>query len=88
MTRNPSVSMKPFSNLLNSLSNAYNKVYKERGFVYGLYQKNKIEDEKYLLNVPNYIHNNPVNHGFEINWSGKYCSYLNYLDIFKKNLHH
>lgn len=79
--------MKPFSNLLNSYAKAYNKVYARKGALFMDYiKRTKIEDEKYLLNVLNYIHNNPVNHGF-VNqleeW--KYCSYLSYLDIKKSS---
>ncbi|MBD8083386.1 transposase [Chryseobacterium caseinilyticum] len=77
--------MKNFGNFLNSYAKAFNKKYNRKGALFlNAVKRKKITDEKYLLKVLHYIHNNPVNHGFtsEINlW--KYSSYNSYLNILK-----
>ncbi|WP_294207568.1 hypothetical protein [uncultured Chryseobacterium sp.] len=57
--------MKHFGNFLNSYAKAFNKMYERKGALFlNAVKKKKITDEKYLLKVLHYIHNNPVNHGF------------------------
>ena len=73
--------MKSFGNFLNSYAKAFNKKYNRKGALFlNVIKRKKISDEKYLLKVLHYIHNNPVNHGF-VNkideW--KYSSYMSYL---------
>mgnify|MGYP006205848243 CR=1 FL=1 len=53
--------MKQFSNLLNSYAKAYNKRYNRKGSLFLDYLKRKkVSDEKYLVKLLHYIHNNPV----------------------------
>lgn len=78
--------MKPFSDLLNAYAKAYNKVYNRKGALFlNTVKRKKIQDEKYLLKVLHYIHNNPVNHGFVNHiedW--KHTSYNAYMNM-KRN---
>ncbi len=80
--------MKPFSNLLNSYAKAYNKIYSRKGSLFLDYLKRiRVDNEAYLLNIFNYIHNNPKNHGFVENpedW--KFSSYNSYLNQDKFSL--
>ncbi|ANF50110.1 transposase [Chryseobacterium glaciei] len=75
--------MKNFGNFLNSYAKAFNKKYNRKGALFlNAVKRKKISDEKYLLKVLHYIHNNPVNHGF-VNkidqWKhSSYNSYLNH----------
>ncbi|AZA92221.1 Transposase and inactivated derivatives [Chryseobacterium nakagawai] len=77
--------IKAFSDLLNAYAKAYNKVYNRKGALFlNTIKRKKVKDEKYLLKVLHYIHNNPVNHGFvnDINeW--KYTSYSSYMNLSK-----
>ncbi|KFF75040.1 transposase [Chryseobacterium sp. P1-3] len=79
--------MKQFSNLLNGYAKAYNKKYNRKGSLFLDYLKRKrVDDEKYLIKLFHYIHNNPVNHGFvkDINdW--KYSSYHSYINLAKES---
>jgi len=79
--------MKQFSNLLNSYAKAYNKKYNRKGSLFLDYLKRKrVEDEKYLIKLLHYIHNNPINHGFVKDikeW--KYSSYHSYINLAKKS---
>lgn len=74
--------MKSFGNFLNSYAKAFNKKYNRNGALFlNAIKRKKITDEKYLLKVLHYIHNNPVNHGFVGiigNW--KHSSYNSYLN--------
>lgn len=77
--------MKPFSDLLNAYAKAYNKVYNRKGALFlNTIKRKKVQDEKYLLKVLHYIHNNPINHGF-VNriedW--KHTSYSSYMNMKK-----
>lgn len=57
--------MKQFSNLLNGYAKAYNKKYNRKGALFLDYLKRKrVDEEKYLIKLFHYIHNNPVHHGF------------------------
>ena len=54
-----------FSNLFNSYTKAYNKVYARRGSLFiPNFKREEITDDTYLSNIIIYIHNNPVHHGF------------------------
>ncbi|AZA58864.1 MULTISPECIES: transposase [Chryseobacterium] len=77
--------MKQFSNLLNSYAKAYNKRYNRKGSLFLDYLKRKkVSDEKYLVKLLHYIHNNPVNHGFVEDISmWKYSSYHSYINLKK-----
>ncbi|GAA4158107.1 hypothetical protein GCM10022217_18910 [Chryseobacterium ginsenosidimutans] len=79
--------MRQFSNLLNGYAKAYNKKYKRKGSLFLDFLKRKrVHDEKYLIKLLHYIHNNPVNHGFveDINdW--KYSSYHSYIRLAKES---
>lgn len=79
--------MKNFGNFLNSYAKAFNKKYNRKGALFlNAVKRKKISDEKYLLKVLHYIHNNPVNHGF-VNkidqW--KHSSYNSYLNPEKES---
>jgi putative transposase len=77
--------MRQFSNLLNSYAKAFNKRYDRRGALFLDFLKRKrVNDEKYLLKLLHYIHNNPVNHGFvECAEDWKYSSYNSYINLSK-----
>lgn len=79
--------MKSFGNLLNSYAKAFNKKYNRKGALFlNAIKRKKISDEKYLLKVLHYIHNNPVHHGFVNNidqW--KHSSYNSYLHSEKES---
>ncbi|WP_407848891.1 hypothetical protein [Chryseobacterium sp. KCF3-3] len=79
--------MKHFGNLLNAYAKAYNKKYNRKGALFlNAVKRKKISDEKYLLKVFHYIHNNPINHGF-VNkidqW--KHSSYNSYVNPEKES---
>ena len=79
--------MKQFSNLLNGYAKAYNKKYNRKGSLFLDYLRRKrVDDEKYLIKLLHYIHNNPVNHGFVENINDwKYSSYLSYISLAKES---
>lgn len=59
------VIMQEWSNLLNAYAKAYNKRYNRRGTLWINYTKRfLIESDSYLTNTINYIHQNPIKHGF------------------------
>lgn len=79
--------MKRFGDFLNSYAKAFNKMYERRGALFlNVIKRKKVTDEKYLMKVLHYIHNNPVNHGF-VNkideW--KHSSYISYLNPEKES---
>jgi len=69
--------MYQLSNLLNAYAKAYNKRYEHKGSLWIDYTKRfENESDNYLTATINYIHQNPVKHGFTQNikdW--KYSSY-------------
>lgn len=71
---------KQFSNFFSSYSQSYNKVYSRRGSLFTPnFKKNLIDNNTYLMNVLNYIHMNPVLHGFVKNpYDWKFSSYNAY----------
>ncbi|OFX31007.1 MAG: hypothetical protein A2X08_11835 [Bacteroidetes bacterium GWA2_32_17] len=66
-----------FSNLFNSYTKSFNKVYNRRGSLFvPNFKRKEITSQEYLQQVVIYIHNNPVKHGFTTNptqW--KFSSY-------------
>lgn len=79
--------MKRFGDFLNSYAKAFNKMYERRGALFlNAIKRKKVTDEKYLMKILHYIHNNPVNHGF-VNkideW--KHSSYISYLNPEKES---
>jgi REP element-mobilizing transposase RayT len=57
--------MQELSNLLNSYAKSYNKMYNRRGSLWIDFTKRfVINSDAYLSTVINYIHQNPVKHGF------------------------
>lgn len=60
---------KQFSNFFNSYTKAFNKVYQRKGSLFLKNFKRKvITEDKYFRNLILYIHNNPVHHGFAIDF--------------------
>lgn len=54
-----------FSNLFNSYTKAYNRMYQRRGSLFiPNFKREEITDEDYISNIIVYIHRNPVHHGF------------------------
>jgi len=57
--------MQQLSNLLNAYAKAYNKKYNRKGALWIDYTKRfTIESDSYLTAAINYIHQNPIKHGF------------------------
>lgn len=57
--------MQQFSNFLNSYAKAFNKQNDRKGALFLDYTKRReIKDEFYFSKLINYIHQNPVHHGF------------------------
>lgn len=53
------------SNLLNAYTKAYNKMYDRRGALWIDFTKRfQVDSEDYITRVINYIHQNPIKHGF------------------------
>ena len=56
---------KQFSNLFNGYTQAFNKQNKRMGSLFiPRYNRKKITSQEYLKNVINYIHQNPIHHGY------------------------
>jgi putative transposase len=57
--------MERFSNLCNSYTKSYNKVFHRKGSLFIDYMKRiEIDSDVYFRNLVNYIHFNAVHHGF------------------------
>lgn len=57
--------MQPFSNFLNGYAKAYNRKFERRGALLEDFTKRvAVTNKQYLINLINYIHQNPVHHGF------------------------
>lgn len=69
--------MQELSNLLNSYTKSYNKVFDRKGALWIDFTKRfAIDSDSYITSTINYIHQNPVKHGFvntPEDW--KYSSY-------------
>jgi REP element-mobilizing transposase RayT len=72
---------KSFSNLFNSYTQAFNKMYGRKGSLFMQNMKRQeIKDEASFCKVVHYIHANPVHHGFVKSISEwKYSSYQLFL---------
>ncbi len=58
-------SSRSFSNLLNSYTQAFNKMYQRRGSLFiSNIKRRKIEEDAYFTRCITYIHQNPTHHGF------------------------
>ncbi len=56
---------KQFSNLFSSYAQAYNKMYKRMGSLFlKNFKRKHVASDDYFIKLINYIHNNPVKHGF------------------------
>ena len=56
---------KQFANLFSSYSQAYNLTYNRKGSLFlKNFKRKAIEHDNYFIRLVNYIHRNPVNHGF------------------------
>jgi putative transposase len=77
-----------FSNLFNSYSKSFNKMFERKGSLFMPRFKFKcINDEIYYTTAIQYIHSNPVHHGFTTkleDW--KWSSYNSYLSTKKTQL--
>ncbi len=72
-----------FSNFFNSYSKSFNKAHNRSGrlFLYP-YKRILVESEDYFVCLINYIHRNPIHHGFTKKHSDwKYSSYNAYLSV-------
>jgi putative transposase len=88
--------MERFSNLCNSYTKSYNKVFERKGSLFIDYMKRiEIINDSYFCNLVNYIHFNAVHHGFCKNpidwkWSSLHAFVANKKtrikreDVFKK----
>ena len=60
---------KQFSNFFSCYTQAFNKVYHRRGSLFlKNFKRKEITDDNYFRNLILYIHNNPVHHGFAIDF--------------------
>jgi REP element-mobilizing transposase RayT len=58
----------PFSHLFNAYTKAYNKVYRRRGSLFTrAFKRKEITSDSYFTRIIQYIHRNPVHHGFANN---------------------
>ncbi|PIQ50353.1 MAG: hypothetical protein COW03_00515 [Cytophagales bacterium CG12_big_fil_rev_8_21_14_0_65_40_12] len=54
-----------FSNLFNSYTKAFNRMYDRRGSLFMQnFKRKEITSDSYLTTIVNYIHRNPIHHGF------------------------
>ena len=59
-----------FSNLFNSYTKAFNKMYGRRGSLFNPnFKRKEIASDSYLTTVIHYIHKNAVHHGFSKNFT-------------------
>ena len=79
--------MQQLSNFLNCYAKAFNKQYNRRGALFLDFTRRKeIKDEFYFSGLINYIHQNPVHHGFcksPSEWD--YSSYNSIISINKSS---
>ncbi|MDY7394841.1 hypothetical protein UMM65_06280 [Aureibaculum sp. 2210JD6-5] len=71
-----------FSNFFNAYAQAINRQNNRHGSLFEKpFRRKKIEDEKYLINLILYIHNNPVHHGITNHIEKyKWSSYISLID--------
>jgi putative transposase len=79
--------MQQLSNFLNSYAKAFNKQHNRRGALFLDFTRRKeIKDEFYFSRLINYIHQNPVHHGFcksPTDWD--YSSYNTIISVNKNS---
>ena len=79
--------MQQLSNFLNSYAKAFNKQHNRRGALFLDFTRRKeIKDEFYFSRLINYIHQNPVHHGFcksATDW--EYSSYNSIISVNKNS---
>tara|TARA_R110002096_G_scaffold117211_1_gene253911 strand:+ start:20763 stop:21371 length:609 start_codon:yes stop_codon:yes gene_type:complete len=79
---------KQFSNLFNSNTKAFNKMYQRKGSLFMKpFKRKKIEDEAYLKKLIHYIHYNPVEAALvklPVDW--KYSSYKTIISSYKTSI--
>lgn len=70
-----------FSHLFNAYTKAYNKVYKRRGSLFiRAFKRKEVTSDSYFTGIIQYIHNNPVHHGFVTQLADwPWSSYPNFL---------
>jgi putative transposase len=70
----------PFSHFFNAYCKGINKAYNRTGSLFQEhFHRNRVEDEKYFIQLIAYIHLNPVKHKFVDNFKEyPYSSYLAY----------
>ena len=57
--------MQKLSNLLNAYAKAYNRKYERKGALFlDFTKRTAVSDDAYFTTLVNYIHQNPVHHGF------------------------
>ncbi|OFX24460.1 MAG: hypothetical protein A2033_13650 [Bacteroidetes bacterium GWA2_31_9] len=78
----------PFSNLFNAYAKSINKAYNRTGSLFKEHlQRNRVADEKYLIQLVAYIHLNPVKHQFTENYKNyPYSSYSAYFSQKETNI--
>ena len=71
----------PFSNMFNAYTKGINKVYDRSGSLFQEhFQRHRVNNQRYLVNLMLYIHLNPVKHGFCEEFSKyRFTSYNAYL---------
>jgi REP element-mobilizing transposase RayT len=56
---------KPFSNLFNAYTKTINKTYQRKGSLFQKpFKRILVDSDTYLMHLVNYIHRNPLKHGF------------------------
>ncbi len=70
-----------FSNFFNSYTKSFNKVHCRKGKLFMLpYKRILVDKEDYLLTLVNYIHRNPIHHGYTKEFSDwEYSSFNEYV---------
>jgi REP element-mobilizing transposase RayT len=57
-----------FSNLFNGYTQAYNRMFERKGNLFiPRFKRKLVDNEAYFAELVDYIHNNPVHHGFVSN---------------------
>lgn len=80
-----------FSNFFNSYSKSFNKYYNRRGALFCQNFKRKpVQSDAYFTSVVQYIHRNPVHHGFcknveDWNWSSYHAILSNKKTLLEKD---
>jgi len=78
----------PFSDFFNAYAKSINKAYNRTGSLFQEHlQRNRVSDEKYLIQLIVYIHLNPLKHKFADNFETyRHSSYRAYLSNNETNI--